>query len=159
MSGQLKVPSISHNCFWKSQLLPSCLMFTLVSFHFKKTSLLLVRPSQLSLQEQITCLQIWNFATTYYWYSPSRRLMWKKIYKRVKWDHISLRLKVNVDYCRKFLFLDNWSWGKICSTCLMFHTFFLDNKWSYKLVRIGWFKVCYVVQNQTLNIWQGNTCV
>ena len=42
---------------------------------------------------------------------------------------------------------------------LMFHTFFLDIKWSYKLVRIGWFKVCYVVQNQTLNIWQGNTCV
>ena len=157
MSEQSKVAyqttaSENHSC-------NQVVLFTLVSFHFKKTSLLLVHPSQLSLQEQITCLQIWNFATTYYWYSPSRRLMWKKIYKRVKWDHISLRLKVNVDYCRKFLFLDNWSWGKICSTCLMFHTFFLDNKWSYKLVRIGWFKVCYVMQNQTLNIWQGNTCV
>ena len=158
MSGQLKVTyqttaSENHSC-------NQVVLFTLVSFHFKKTSLLLVHPYQLSLQEQITFLQIWNFATTYYWYSPSRRLMWKNLYKRVKWDHISLRLKVNIDYCHKFLFLDNWSWGKKCSTCLMFHTsFFLDNKWSHKLVRIGWFKVYYVVQNQTLNIWQGNTCV
>ena len=32
---------------------------------------------------------------------------------------------------------------------LMFHIF-LDGKWSYKLVRAGWFKVCHVVQNQTL---------
>ena len=47
-----------------------------------------------------------------------------KKYMRVKWYHISLRLKVNIDYCRKFLFLDNWSWGKKCSTCLMFHTSF-----------------------------------
>ena len=41
---------------------------------------------------------------------------------------------------------------------LMFHIF-LDNKWSYKLVRIGWFKVCHVMQNQTLNIWRGKICV
>ena len=41
---------------------------------------------------------------------------------------------------------------------LMFHIF-LDGKWSYKLVRAGWFKVCHVVQNQTLNIWRGKTCV
>ena len=36
---------------------------------------------------------------------------------------------------------------------------FLDSKWSYKLARIGWFKVCHVMQNQTLNIWQGKTRV
>ena len=112
MSGQLKVTyqttaSENHSC-------NQVVLFTLVSFHFKKTSLLLVHPYQLSLQEQITFLQIWNFATTYYWYSPSRRLMWKKIYKRVKWYHIS-----------KFLFLDNWSWGKYvlpvsCFTLLFF---------------------------------------
>ena len=39
--------SISNNCIWKSQLRPSCL-FTLVSFHFKETSLLSVHPCQLS---------------------------------------------------------------------------------------------------------------
>ena len=41
---------------------------------------------------------------------------------------------------------------------LMFHIF-LDGKWSYKLVRVGWFKVCHFMQNQTLNIWRGKTCV
>ena len=41
---------------------------------------------------------------------------------------------------------------------LLFHIF-LDNKWSDKLVRVGWFKVCHVMQNQTLNIWRGKTCV
>ena len=30
---------------------------------------------------------------------------------------------------------------------LMFHIF-LDNNWSYKLVRIGWFKVCLVMQTR-----------
>ena len=56
MSGQLKVTyqttaSENHSC-------NQVVLFTLVSFNFKKTSLLLVHPSQLSLQEQITCLQI-----------------------------------------------------------------------------------------------------
>ena len=37
-----------------------------------------------SLQEQITCLQIQNLIIIYYWYLPSRRLIWKKIYGRVK---------------------------------------------------------------------------
>ena len=32
---------------------------------------------------------------------------------------------------------------------LLFHIF-LDNKWSDKLVRVGWFKVCHVMQNQKL---------
>ena len=30
------------------------------------------------LQEQITCLQIQNLIIIYYWYLPSRRLIWKK---------------------------------------------------------------------------------
>ena len=30
---------------------------------------------------------------------------------------------------------------------LMFHIF-LDGKWSYKLVRVGWFKVCHVMQTK-----------
>ena len=56
MSGQLKVTyqttaSENHSC-------NQVVLFTLVSFHFKKTSLLLVHPYQLSLQEQITFLQI-----------------------------------------------------------------------------------------------------
>ena len=35
---------------------------------------------------------------------------------------------------------------------LVFHIF-LDSKWSYKLVSL------HVMQNQTLNIWQGKPCV
>ena len=41
---------------------------------------------------------------------------------------------------------------------LMFQIF-LDGKWSYKLVRVGWFKVCHVMQNQTQNNCRGKTCV
>ena len=41
---------------------------------------------------------------------------------------------------------------------LMFHIL-LDSKWSYKLVRVGRFKVCHVMQNQTQNNCRGKTCV
>ena len=41
---------------------------------------------------------------------------------------------------------------------LMFHIL-LNGKWSYKLVRVGWFKVCHVMQIQTLNNCRGKTCV
>ena len=36
------------------------------------------------LQEKITCLQIQNFSILYYWYLLSRKLIWKKNYRRVK---------------------------------------------------------------------------
>ena len=111
-----------------------------------------------SPQEQITCLQIQNFIIIYYWYLLSRSLIWKKIYRRVKYVIISWRLRVHIDDCKNFLLRDDWRWWKICSRSLVSH-FFLDNKWSYKLVRVGWYKVCHVVQNQTLNIWRGKTCV
>ena len=42
-----------------------------------------------SPQEQITCLQIQNFIIIYYWYLLSRSLIWKKIYRRVKYVIIS----------------------------------------------------------------------
>ena len=35
----------------------------------------------------------------------------------------------------------------------------ITNDHTSKLVRVGWFKVCHVMQNQTLNIWREKTCV